>query len=214
MIKDFKKQEKTIQRELKERGLDINLSLYLFLSDFIHKSKHYPPRNTKETQTFNNLYEYFTRLNYAHCGQKPYALRLLLKEFGLQSRVISYSDLFGWAHGFLEIKVQDKWQILDPTFNMFFNIGVEDIIKDPYCPRKILSLYSNEFYTDSTNTHQNFIQTIIDENTHTTFKYNKEWFMFMGFYSFVPPILYYHLVENENRSTLYDIRQDKRYTFV
>ena len=60
----------------------------------------------------------------------------------MESRVVSYSNILGWAHGFLEIKINAKWQILDPTFNMFFNIGVEDVIANPYCERKILSLYS------------------------------------------------------------------------
>lgn len=82
--------------------------------------------------------------------------------------MISYSDILGWSHGFLEVKTNNQWQILDPTFNVFFNIGTEDIIQDPYCKRKILSLYSNEFYTDSTQDYEDFVQTIINTNTHTT----------------------------------------------
>lgn len=211
--KDFKKQQKSIQKELQKRGIPKEFAFYLYLNDFIHKTKHYTPRNTSENVIFKNLYEYFTLLKYAHCGQKPYALRMLLMYFNMESRVISYSNILGWAHGFLEIKINAKWQILDPTFNMFFNIGVEDVIANPYCERKILSLYSNEFYTDSTQDYENFMQTIVDENTHTTFKYNREWFMFMGFYPFTPPVLTFN-IEEPQKVVLYDIRQDNRYQFT
>ncbi len=209
---NFKKQEKHIKKELKQREIPQDLAIYLFLSDFIHKSKHYTPRNIKETSDFKTLFEYFTTLKYAHCGQKPYALQLLLKEFNLESRIISYSDTFGWAHGFLEINAQGFWQILDPTFNLLFDIGVDKIIENPYCKRKILSLYSNEFYANSD--HEKFLNTILDENFHTTFKYNKEWFSFMGFYPFVPPILTFTLVQDGKREVIYDIRKDSRYTFI
>lgn len=210
---DFNKQEKHLQKELQERGIQKEIAIYLYLNDFIHKTKHYTPNNIKENIAFKNLYEYFTKLEYGHCGQKPHALFWLLEHFGLESRVVSYSDILGWSHGFLEVKTHNQWQILDPTFNVFFNIGTEDIIQDPYCKRKILSLYSNEFYTDSTQDYEDFVQTIINTNTHTTFKYNREWFMFMGFYPFVAPILTFNLRKPESKN-LYDIRQDSRYQFV
>ncbi|TLD84503.1 transglutaminase domain-containing protein [Helicobacter sp. MIT 11-5569] len=213
MRDDFNKQSKSLHKQLKQRGIQEELAFYLYLNDFIHKTKHYTPRNTTENVIFKNLYEYFTKLKYGHCGQKPYALYMLLEHFGMESRVISYSDIRGWAHAFLEVKTHNQWQILDPTFNVFFNIGVEDIIQNPYCERKILSLYSNEFYTDSTQDYEDFIRTIIDENTHTTIKYNREWFMFMGFYSFVPPIFTFHINKPEQHC-LYDIRQDNRYQFI
>ena len=210
---DFSKQQGKIAKELSQRGIPKELALSLYLSDFIHKSKPYTPRNLQENVSFTNLIEYFIKLKYAHCGQKPYALKMLLKEFDISSRVISYSDLFGWTHGFLQVEIKNKWQILDPTFNVYFNIGVEDIIQNPYCERKILSLWSNEFYVDKSNFYENFIKTQIDEKAHTTFKYCREWFMFMGFYAFVPPILYFHENIEGKAIELYDIRKDRRYSF-
>ena len=211
---DFSKQQNKIQDELKMRGIPQDLALGLYLSCFIHQNKHYTPRNVKEEEPFSNLIEYFTKLKYAHCGQKPYALQMLLEIFDIKSRVISYSDIFGWAHGFLQIFLEGKWRILDPTFNVYLDIGIEDIIKEPLCVRKVLNLYSSEFYTDSTDLHKDFIATQIDENFHTTFKYNREWFAFMGFYPFVPPVLTFYETKKGVRKELYDIRKDNRYRFV
>ena len=212
---DFKKKEKKLQNELNKREIPISLALTLYLNDFIHKSKHYTPRNENDdNKNFTSLIEYFTLLKYGHCGQKPYALQMLLKEFNVLSRVIAYNDIFGWSHGFLQVEVDGKWKILDPTFNVYFNIGIEDIIKNPYCHRKILSLYSDEFYCDKSENYENFIKTQIDENTHTTYKYCREWFMLMGFYPFVPPILEFYETRDKKRIELYDIRKDAHYTFV
>ena len=212
---DFNKQEKKLKKELKIRGIPEALALSLYLNDFIHKSKHYTSKDIKDDNfPFANLIEYFTYLKYAHCGQKPYALQMLLKEFSIPSRTLAYNDIFGWSHGFLQVEVDGKWKILDPTFNVYFDIGIEDIIENPYCYRKILSLYSDEFYCDKSENYENFIKTQIDENTHTTFKYCREWFMFMGFYPFVPPILEFYETKDKKRIDLYDIRKDTRYTFI
>lgn len=211
---DFSKKQNQITKELRARGIPAELALSLYLSDFIHKSKHYTPRDIKESVVFADLIEYFTKLKYAHCGQKPYALQMLLEHFGIHSRVISYSDLFGWAHGFLQVEIEGKWRILDPTFHVYFDIGVEEIIKNPYCHRKILSLWSEEFYADKTKNYEDFINSQIDERTHTTFKYCREWFMFMGFYPFVPPILYFHENIKGKAVEIYDIRKDRNYQFI
>ncbi|MBD5164441.1 transglutaminase-like domain-containing protein [Helicobacter sp.] len=211
---DFEKRQKSIERELNVRGIPKQLAFCFYLNVFIHKSKHYTPRELKESVQFATLIEYFIKLQYGHCGQKSYALCMLLENFGIEARVISYSDIFGWAHGFCEVFINEKWQILDPTFNMYFDIGVQEIIKNPYCKRKILSFYSNEFWVDKSQGYEQFIQTQIDANHHTTFKYNKEWFMFMGFYPFVPPILYFNQINNGQKIELYDIRKDTRYQFV
>ena len=80
--------------------------------------------------------------------------------------------------------------------------------------RKVLNLYSSEFYTDSTDLHKDFIATQIDENFHTTFKYCREWFAFMGFYPFVPPVLTFYETKKGVRKELYDIRKDNRYRFI
>ncbi|WP_297812022.1 hypothetical protein [uncultured Helicobacter sp.] len=137
-----------------------------------------------------------------------------VRKFKIKSRNISYSDIFGWAHGFVEVLIDERWQILDPTFNVYFDINISDIIQNPYCKRKILSFYSDEFWTDKTKEHEKFIRTQIDKNHHTTFKYNKEWFMFMGFYPFVPPILYFKERKNGTTIDIYDIRKDNRYRFI
>ncbi len=110
--------------------------------------------------------------------------------------------------------IKQQWRILDPTYNLYFDIGIENIIENPYCHRKVLHLYSDEFYTDSTQKHENFICTQIDANTRTTHKYNKEWFSFMGFYPFVPPIWYFHEHFSKETITLYDIRNDSRYILM
>lgn len=212
--KDFAKKQKQLEKELESRGISKALSLAFYLNVFIHQSKHYTPRGVEEKVSLKDLIDYFTQLKFGHCGQKPYALEMLLEKFGIQSRVISYSDIFGWAHGFVEVFIDEKWQILDPTFNVYFNIGVQEIIANPYCKRKVLSFFSNEFWTDKTQEYEEFIQTQIGANHHTTFKYNKEWFMFMGFYPFVPPILYFKHNKNGQATEIYDIRKDARYQFV
>lgn len=211
---DFSKKQNKIKKELKWRGIPQELALSFYLNDFIHKSKHYTSRDIKENVVFTNLIEYFMGLKYAHCGQKPYALQMLLEYFGISSRVISYSDLFGWTHGFLQVEIENKWRILDPTFHVYFDIGVEDIIENPYCNRKILSFWSEEFYVDKTINYNKFINSQIDERTHTTFKYCREWFMFAGFYPFVPPILYFQENIKGEVVKLYDIREDRNYQFV
>ena len=97
---------------------------------------------------------------------------------------------------------------------MYFNINVRDIIQNPFCVRKVLSFYSNEFYADNGKEHLDFIQTQLDNQKHSTFKYNREWFMFMGFHTYKPAVLWFHQIENGQTTEIYDIRKDSRYRFV
>lgn len=136
MQKDFSKKQKQLEKELESRGISKNLAFCFYLNVFIHKTKHYTPREVSENVKFENLLEYFTKLEFGHCGQKPYAFVMLLEHFGIESRVVSYSDIFGWAHAFVEVLIDSRWQILDPTFNVYFNIGVQEVIQNPQCKEK------------------------------------------------------------------------------
>lgn len=122
----------------------------------------------------------------------------------------------GWAHGFCEVKMSeaDNWNILDATFNCYFDIGVDEIIADFYHPRKVLFFESNELYIDESKEHDEFMSTQVNEQLHTTYKYNIQWFSSMGFYPLVPPILHFHCTDKNGSQTLYDIRADKRIQFV
>ena len=212
--KDFAKKQKSIEQELDSRGISHKLALGFYLSCAIHVSKHYTPKNVSEDVVLENLTDYFCNLQYAHCSQKAHALDMLLGYFDIKSHRIGYSDILGWTHGFCEVLIDDKWQILDPTFNMYFNINVRDIIQNPFCVRKVLSFYSNEFYADNGKEHLDFIQTQLDNQKHSTFKYNREWFMFMGFHTYKPAVLWFHQIENGQTTEIYDIRKDSRYRFV
>ena len=212
--KDFAKKQKSIEQELDSRGISHKLALGFYLSCAIHVSKHYTPKNVSEDVVLENLTDYFCNLQYAHCSQKAHALDMLLGYFDIKSHRIGYSDILGWTHGFCEVLIDDEWQILDPTFNMYFNINVRDIIQNPFCVRKVLSFYSNEFYADNGKEHLDFIQTQLDNQKHSTFKYNREWFMFMGFHTYKPAVLWFHQIENGQTTEIYDIRKDSRYRFV
>lgn len=179
------------------------------MCDFIHKTRHYPPINytPKNNIIINNLQDYFT-LEYAHCSHKPKALQVLLSHFNIHSKVCGYTNLLGWAHGFLEVTHNDVSYILDPTFNMYMNINTNTLIKDPYSTRKILQFSSNEFYIDNLDSYTNFICGMLNHEYHTTYKYSREWFKFIGFYPYVAPIFQ---LSQEN-SIIYDIRLDSRFS--
>lgn len=200
-----------VQQELVERGLDLEMADILICNEVAHRSKPYPPRGVEVGESVSSIEHYLRSFVYAHCSHKPQFLKLLLDRLGIEGRVIDYQDIQGWGHSFLEAKVKGEYQIFCPTFNMFLPFNIDQIIDDPYRRRYVLYLYSKEFYaTAQVGEYEEFYQSIVDEQEHVSYRYNREWFARLGLYPFVPPI-YEFVCEGE---VLYDVRGDSRFRFV
>ncbi|MGP1450228.1 MAG: hypothetical protein ACTTJS_03760 [Wolinella sp.] len=210
---DFKRLQSTIDAELRERNmLHGGASLVVYLNDVVHRSKSYPPRNVVEDGEFGDIASYFKNLTFAHCGHKPKVLKMILDLFGIKSRVIEYSDLLGWEHGFVEVILGETCWIFCPTFNMVLDTNINELVENPWRARTFLPLYSDEFYAQEIGECQydSFYRGICDELGHITYRYNREWFSAIGLYSLVPPI-YRFVCDGE---VLYDVADDKRFMFT
>jgi hypothetical protein len=210
---EFEKLKSGIEEELDERGLDRGLALAFFLTHIAHISKLFPPRGVEQAQEYDSIESYYKNMEFAHCAHKSDLLYRILSLFSMYDlSQISYSNIHGWSHGFVELVHEEKRYIFCPTFNMFMDVGVEDFIDNPWCSRTILYLYSEEFYKSSldSSAYEEYYQKRVDENAHTTIKYNRDWFAFTGFFPLIPPSHKFHRDGKE----IYDVQKDNRFIFT
>lgn len=118
--KRLKKYHKTFQ---KIAGIDNEQKLRaLFMMNFVHMFGYYGKRESglKET-TFKELLwgdEYFD------CGTYAMFLAMLLDKAGFEFRTLAFYP----GHGIVEIKFDNRWQVLDPTTNLWIDQSIEDQI--------------------------------------------------------------------------------------
>jgi len=200
------------------RAIDEELALLFFLTNLVHISKYYPPRGVEQEDEFNSIDSYYKNMKYAHCGHKAKLLEIFLDTLNRYKkyRVILYKDINNWAHSFVEVSCNGKQYLFCPTFNMFLNTDINNLIKNPWIPREVLYLYSQEYYKSNLNntSYEEFYSLRVDSNLHTTLKYNREWFAFIGFYPWIPPIYSLTEINNDKERIIYDIQKDKRFKFI
>lgn len=94
----------------------------LFYMNFVHMFGVYGKRDLKE-KTFKDLL--WGGQNF-HCGTNTLFLAMLLdRAGGYEFRTISTNN---GAHGFVEVKFDGAWQILDPTINVWLNKSAEELM--------------------------------------------------------------------------------------
>jgi hypothetical protein len=92
---------------------DENQLRALFYLNFIHMFGYYGERDLPAKQDIKHLF-FNTEAN--NCGSYTLMLAMILDKAGYEFRTVSIND---GNHGFIEIKFENNWQILDPTTNLW-----------------------------------------------------------------------------------------------
>lgn len=95
----------------------------LFYMNFVHMYGVYGKRNLKE----NTLKDLLWGDENLHCGTTATFLAMLLDKTGYEFRTVSVGN---GAHGFVEVKFENHWQILDPTINVWINKSTEELLSE------------------------------------------------------------------------------------
>jgi len=92
----------------------------LFYMNFVHMFGVYGERTLKE----NTLKEIMWDSEYFHYGTNTLFLAMLLDKAGYEYRTVYLHP----EHSLVEVKFDEKWQILGPTTNTWINKSVEELI--------------------------------------------------------------------------------------
>lgn len=100
----------------------------LFYMNFVHFYGFYGKRVLNELSIKEILWADTNRL--FHCGTNTTLLEMLLEKGNFESRTLSINS---GGHGLVEVKLNNKWNLLDPTTNIWYDAGMESIIAgEPY----------------------------------------------------------------------------------
>ncbi|MFA6492765.1 MAG: hypothetical protein WCV58_01345 [Patescibacteria group bacterium] len=90
----------------------------LFYMNFVHMSAYYGERGLKEL----SLKELLWGGEFLQCGNYAALLAILLDKSGYEYRTLAIYP----GHGIVEIKFDDRWQVLDPTTNIWIDQSIEE----------------------------------------------------------------------------------------
>jgi len=93
----------------------------LFYMNFVHLSAPYG----KNDLTEKSLDYLLWKSEYHQCGSYTIMLSMLLEKAGYEQRTVSIDS---GGHGYVEIKFDERWQILDPTTNIWIDKSTEELI--------------------------------------------------------------------------------------
>lgn len=97
------------------------------INDRIHKSISYGI-GTGQSSSSKEVLEY----GEGHCGDYAYLMVKELRKKGYEARMVGIaSSYYDGMHTRVEVKIDDKWYIFDPTFNIAFPNSTMEIIKKP-----------------------------------------------------------------------------------
>tara|TARA_Y100000591_G_C21841907_1_gene706159 strand:+ start:1036 stop:2094 length:1059 start_codon:yes stop_codon:yes gene_type:complete len=69
----------------------------------------------------NNIFKFINNYFYGYCHEITFFLKYLLKIHNIKSKIIrAKSKKFPISHWFLEIKLKNKWILVDPTLGLYF----------------------------------------------------------------------------------------------
>lgn len=186
-------------------------ALLFFLNEFVVSSKPFSlPEDVSINQAVpKSLMQYLTTYTSGHCSHKPVVLKMLCDAFDFKSRLVQVSDLLGWSHGYLEVKMGGHYETLCPSFGLWMNLSIDKILEDPYHQRFYMFLDHEEYYYSGTaslaeiTTYLNRAKKRVDDKGANKFKYNREWMVQMGAYPLTPP-LEKASVNNQQIYSIYD----------
>lgn len=92
----------------------------LFYMNFVHFFGVYGKRELSEL----SLKEILWGSQYFHCGTNTTLLAMLLEKAGYEYRTVSINNS---THGMVEVKFDGKWNLLDPTSNLWFDKSTEEL---------------------------------------------------------------------------------------
>lgn len=100
---------------------DENKLRALFYMNFVRMYGYYGDRDLRE----QSLKEILWDGEYFQCGTFTTFLAMLLDRAGYEYRTVSIGN---GAHGYVEVNFDGKWQILDPTVNIWINKSTEELL--------------------------------------------------------------------------------------
>ena len=69
----------------------------------------------------NNIFNFINNYFYGYCHEITFFLKYLLKVHNIKSKIIrAQSKKFPISHWFLEIRLKNKWMLVDPTLGLYF----------------------------------------------------------------------------------------------
>jgi len=92
----------------------------LFYMNFVHFFGVYGKRGLNEL----SLKEILWKSEYFHCGTNTTLLSMLLEKAGYEYQTVSINQ---GDHGIVEVKFNGKWNLLDPTSNLWFDKSTEEL---------------------------------------------------------------------------------------
>ena len=92
----------------------------LFYMNFVHFFGVYGKRGLNEL----SLKEILWKSEYFHCGTNTTLLSMLLEKASYEYRTVSINKA---GHGIVEVKFDGKWNLLDPTSNLWFDKSTEEL---------------------------------------------------------------------------------------
>ena len=116
----------------------------LFYMNFVHMYGYYGERNLKE----QSLKEILWNGEYFQCGTFTTFLAMLLDRAGYEYRTVSIKN---GAHGYVEVNFDKKWQILDPTLNIWINKSTEELLAGQERINKRFFLKTFDFNNEKAN---------------------------------------------------------------
>lgn len=93
----------------------------LFYMNFVHMFGYYGKRTLQEL----SIKEILQGSQYSECGTNTMLMAMLLDKAGYEFRTVSTNN---GSHGFVEIKFDEKWQILNPTINVWIDKSTEELL--------------------------------------------------------------------------------------
>ena len=92
----------------------------LFYMNFVHMSAYYGQRDLQDL----SLKELLWGGDFFQCGNYSVLLGMLLEKAGYEFRTLAIYP----GHSIIEIKLDDRWQVFDPTTNLWIDQSIEDQI--------------------------------------------------------------------------------------
>ncbi|AQS60350.1 stalk domain-containing protein [Desulforamulus ferrireducens] len=74
-----------------------------------------------------------------HCGDFCYLMMRELAKKGIEARIVGVTSTFKNAnHSRVEVKIDGKWYTFDPTFNVYYNYSIQEMIDNPELSKTVV----------------------------------------------------------------------------
>ncbi|KKQ18740.1 MAG: hypothetical protein US31_C0002G0085 [Berkelbacteria bacterium GW2011_GWA1_36_9] len=137
----------------------------LFYMNFVHMSAYYNERSLKEL----SIKELIWGGDYLHCGNYTALLAMLLDKSGYEFRTLAIYP----GHGIIEIKLNDRWQVLDPTTNIWLDQSIEEQVAGKHANSQVFFLTATDEKNSKAREHMSNLKvkvSVIDLRDKTMLK--------------------------------------------